>query len=199
MGIPVWKPVKGYEGLYEVSNVGIVKSLFRYKKALKPSVTKNGYLTVELFRDKIGKRFLVHRIVAESFIPNPDDLPQVNHKDEDKKNNNVDNLEWCSAKYNMNYGEGAKTRHKKINYSKPCYAKNAKINGMKTCKPIFQFSKDGVIVNKYASAKEASRKTGFNHSHICECANGKRYKTVGNYIWKYERDVVYGDSSSFTG
>ena len=106
-----WKSIPGYEGLYEVSSYGRVKSLERYKsnnggiqlikeKILKPHNTKKGYLTVQ-FSNKI---FKVHRLVAEAFIPNPDNLPMVNHKDEDKTNNNVDNLEWCTAKYNSNYG-----------------------------------------------------------------------------------------------
>lgn len=106
-----WRSIQGYEGLYEVSSYGRVKSLERYKsnnggiqllkeKILRPHNTKKGYLTVQLR----NKRFTVHRLVAQAFIPNPDNLPQVNHKDEDKTNNNVTNLEWCTAKYNSNYG-----------------------------------------------------------------------------------------------
>lgn len=182
----IWKPISHFEGLYEVSNMGNVRSLFRYKKVLKPAVSKAGYLTVDLFGDKNSMRRLVHRLVADAFIPNPDNLPQVNHKDENKQNNCVDNLEWCTAKYNMNYGEAAKTRHSKIDYTKPVFAECARKNGAKSSRPVLQFSKDGVLLNRYSSGKEAHRNTGISHSHIMECCAGKRYKTVGGFIWKYD-------------
>lgn len=181
-----WLPAVGYEGLYEVSNKGNVRSLFRYKKQLIPSKGNNGYLSVELFKDKHRKRVLVHRLVAIAFIPNPENLPQVNHKDENRHNNSVENLEWCSAKYNMNYGEGGKTRHLKIDYSKPVYVENAKRNGAIQSRPVLQFSKEGVLINRYTSGKEAHRQTGISHSHILECCAGKRYKTVGGFIWKFD-------------
>ena len=110
--IEEWRPVVGYEGLYEVSNTGRVRSVDRYVKTcygsyrlhkgkvLSPGIRPDGYLVVSLQY----RMFRVHRIVAEAFLPNPDNLPQVNHKDEDKSNNRVDNLEWCTAKYNNNYG-----------------------------------------------------------------------------------------------
>lgn len=106
----IWRPIEGYEGLYEVSSYGRVRSLDMYVrcksyrlhkgKVLSPIINTNGYLFVGLQ----GKRFSVHRLVAQAFIPNPQGLPQVNHIDENKSNNNVDNLEWCDAKYNNNYG-----------------------------------------------------------------------------------------------
>lgn len=182
----VWKPVAGYEGLYEVSNFGNVRSLFRYKKQLKPYENARGYKTVELAKDKTRKRVFVHRLVAAAFIENLNNLPQVNHIDENPRNNCADNLEWCSAKYNMNYGEGAKTRHAKINYSNPIFAKTARINGAKTSRPVLQYTMDGVLISRYISGKDAHRATGINHSHILECCAGKRYKTVGGYVWKYE-------------
>lgn len=143
-------------------------------------------MSVELFKDKKGKKFLVHRLVALAFIPNPNCLPQVNHKDENRANNDVDNLEWCSAKYNMNYGMGAKTRHLKIDYSKPSYALNARANGKKVSRPVAQYGRDGSFICDYESGKEAHRKTGINHSHILECCAGK-VKTAGGYIWEYKR------------
>ena len=104
----VWKDIKGYEGLYQVSNTGKARSM-NYRntgnvRRLKPSVNKDGYLQVGLYKEGKYYRYLVHRLVALTFIPNPNNLPQVNHKDENKANNTVWNLEWCDAKYNSNYG-----------------------------------------------------------------------------------------------
>lgn len=99
----IWKPIKGYEGLYEVSSLGNVKSL-RRNVFLKPGRKESGYLIVSLYKHNSGKNFYVHRLVAEAFIPNPDNLPIINHKDEVKTNNCVDNLEWCDYKYNNSFG-----------------------------------------------------------------------------------------------
>ena len=98
-----WRAVPGYEGLYEVSNIGNVRNV-RRNKLLRLQKTNNGYIRVVLSKNGIKTAFQVHRIAAQAFIPNPDNLPQINHKDEDKTNNNVTNLEWCDAKYNNNYG-----------------------------------------------------------------------------------------------
>lgn len=98
-----WKNVIGYEGLYEVSNKGNVRNV-RRNTLLRLTKTNYGYIQVSLYKNGIRTGLKVHRLVAEAFIPNPDNLPQVNHKDEDKTNNNVTNLEWCTAKYNNNYG-----------------------------------------------------------------------------------------------
>lgn len=185
--IEEWRPVVGYEGLYEVSNTGKVKSLFRYKKVLKPSITRNGYCIAELFKNKTGKMMSVHRLVAMAFVPNPNNLPQVNHIDENKCNNCVENLEWCSAKYNMNFGTSKIRRAKNTDYTKPVYAENARKNGKKVCKPVAQFTKSGEFVRSYESGKEAHRETGINHSHILECC-AEKVKTAGGYVWKYERN-----------
>ena len=105
----IWKDIDGYEGLYKVSNLGRVKSLNYLRKGIEkeriPNKNNSGYLIVGLHKDGKIKNFLIHRLVAEAFIENVNDLPQVNHKDENKLNNCVENLEWCSAKYNSNYGE----------------------------------------------------------------------------------------------
>lgn len=98
-----WRAVPGYEGLYEVSNMGNVRNV-RRNTLLRLSKTNYGYIRVGLCKNGISTGFQVHRLVAQAFIPNPDNLPQINHLDEDKTNNNVDNLEWCTAKYNINYG-----------------------------------------------------------------------------------------------
>ncbi len=120
----IWKDVKGYEGLYEVSNMGNVRSLDRTEEFIRCGkitkrkkigrvlipVKRDEYLGVCLSKGKRRKSYLIHRLVAESFLPNPDDFPQVNHKDENKNNNAVCNLEWCTAKFNDNYG----SRNEKI-------------------------------------------------------------------------------------
>lgn len=123
----IWKDIKGYEKLYQVSNLGRIRSLDRiilqyngyddgerlYKgKILKPCIKPNGYSQVGLWKDKKVKWFIIHRLVAETFIPNPENKPQVNHKDENKQNNNIKNLEWCSCSYNINYG----TRNDKVRF-----------------------------------------------------------------------------------
>lgn len=102
--IEVWKDIPHYEGLYQVSNLGNIYSV-RYGKRLKPVIMNNGYCAVTL-RNIYGKQKieLIHRLVALSFLPNPNQYPQVNHKDENKANNKVSNLEWCTAKYNYSYG-----------------------------------------------------------------------------------------------
>jgi len=104
-----WKPVKGWEGIYDVSRYGEIrscrKSMEHYSVLLVPAPTKNGYLHVHLSKDGRSATAKVHRLVAEAFLGNPPDgCDEVNHKDEDKTNNRVDNLEWCSSKYNANYG-----------------------------------------------------------------------------------------------
>ena len=115
----LWKDIEGYEGLYQVSSLGAIRSLDRYRnrpsksgnmyiqrykgKVLKQTLN-DGYFTIYLHKDGVNKFYSVHRLVAKAFIPNPNNLPQVNHKDENKQNNCVENLEWCTAKYNVNYG-----------------------------------------------------------------------------------------------
>lgn len=182
----IWKDVPGFEGIYQVSNKGNVKSLDRYVQCadtvrhykgclLKQCKKKNGYMEVRLRRSKIYKPKLVHRLVAEVFISNTEGLPQVNHKDENKRNNCVENLEWCTQAYNNLYGEGHKSR-----------CKNAKNGSIKaTARAVLQYSLDGEFVAEYFSAMEAGRVTGFRQSGISECCNGKQ-KTAYGYIWKYK-------------
>lgn len=115
----VWKDIENYEGLYQISNFGNVKSLTRQvytsnpkftgyrvlrEKLLRPGKTKDGYSSVVLRKDGKGKSYYVHRLVAEAFLQNPHNLPEINHKDENKENNHVNNLEWCTHIYNGNYG-----------------------------------------------------------------------------------------------
>ena len=131
-----WKSIPGYEGLYEVSSYGRVKSLeISYIKKngimdhkpeiiLSPKNNGTGYFMVCLYKNKTHKYYLIHRLVALTFLPNPDNLPCVNHKDEDKTNNKVDNLEWCDHKYNSNYNGGLKKRSQRMKEN-GIYEKNA--------------------------------------------------------------------------
>ena len=174
-----WKPIPGYEGLYEVSNYGRVRS-FKWSsngKILSPGNTgkdRSGYCFVNLCKDgKAKKHCTVHRLVAEAFIPNPNNFPQVNHMDECKENNYFGNLEWCSPAYNNSYG----TRTRRI-------AEN-------NSKPVVQLDKKGNFISEFESLTEASRRTGIVTSSICCCCNHKPgYKSAGGFIWIYKDEYL---------
>ena len=174
--IEKWKDIKNYEGLYQISNLGRVKrikfinkmAIINREKILKNIKNNHDYYIVRLCKNNKCKIYQVHRLVAEAFIPNPNNLPQVNHKDENKLNNNINNLEWCSSKYNCNYG-----------------ARNLKI-GVKTKnngKPVYQI-KNNKIINTWFNIKTAGDNLKINKSNICECCKGNR-KTAGGYNWEY--------------
>ena len=165
----IWKDIQGYEGLYRVSNLGRVKSFHKAKEhILSPGKDKDGYFQVQLYKNGINKMRKVHRLVAQAFISNPNNLPQINHKDENKQNNNVDNLEWCTNEYNHNYG----TRNERA--AKSCSKKIILIN-------------TGEI---FESTREASKKYNVHNSTICQCLKGIK-KSAGKssngekLIWKY--------------
>ena len=177
----VWKDIENYEGLYQISNLGKVKSL-NYRNTGKEHILKtrlcSGYLYVILYKNCICKNWSIHRLVATTFINNPDNLPCVNHIDENKLNNRVENLEWCSYEYNNNYG----THNERM-------LKTRKINkGKNAERTVSQFTKDCKFVNEYPSIHEAGRCTGINQGNIWCCCNG-RCNTSGGYIWKYKEDV----------
>ena len=174
LGIEEWRDIKGYEGLYQVSNLGKVKSLKdnygRSRiKILKLKKRKDGYMEINLHKNGTIKTFRVHQLVARAFIDNPNNLKEINHKDENPSNNRVDNLEWCTRKYNNNYG----TRVEKFIESR-----GTKVICVNT----------GKI---YRSTREASRDTGVDNSFICKCCKGE-YKSAGKHpetgeplVWKY--------------
>ena len=169
-----WKDIEEYEGLYQVSNLGRVKSLYwNNERIMKTAKDKDGYLLVNLYKNKKGKSYLVHRLVAMAFIPNPNNLPEVNHKDEDKTNNNVDNMEWCGRKYNINYGTGIERRSEKQKTAQRCI-------------PVYQYTLDGKFIAEYLSIHEVERQTGYFNGHISNCCNGKR-KTAYGFIWRYKK------------
>lgn len=174
----VWKDIKDYEGLYQVSNFGRVRSLGKGEsnvskmRILKVRKTRCGYIIVNLYKNGIMKTVYIHRLVAEAFIPNPLNLPQVNHKSEVKDDNRVENLEWCDVNYNINYGN----RKEKVSY---------KLTNRKDCsKQVLQYNIDGTLIREWPSIKECVR-NGFNDTDIILCCKG-RHKTHKGFIWKYK-------------
>ena len=166
----LWADIKGYVGLYQVSNFGRVRNI-KTGRILKTR-TGRDYYQLNLHRECKMKTYKVHRLVAESFIPNPKHLPIVNHKDENKLNNRLSNLEWCSAKYNTNYGT-AKYR-----------------SAGRRGKPIVQYSKTGEYITWWKSAAEAAKHlNGVDKNHIYDVCKGKK-KSHAGFVWKYKRDVV---------
>lgn len=178
-----WRDVKGYEGRYKVSELGVIISIphttttngiikfWKFSK-LKPMKNINGYYCVKLSDCHRIKRQLIHRIVAEAFVSNPNKYPCVNHKDENKSNNCAKNLEWCTVRYNNNYG--SKNERAAIKN------KNGKMS-----KPVIQLDKEGHIIKEYPSIQEAKRQ-GFDNSYISKCCSGKAHLHKG-YIWKYKK------------
>lgn len=166
-----WKDIKGYEGRYMVSNFGRVKSMkYRHHNTVEILKQDNnlGYKRVCLYtKNGKRKRIKVHRLVAEAFIPNPNNYLYINHKDENKNNNRVDNLEWCTQSYNINYG----TRTERANAKKQ--------------KAIIQIDRQNKFINRYNSITEIEKKLNYNRSNIIACAKG-RLKTAYGYIWRYE-------------
>ena len=163
----IWKDVVGFEGSYKVSNFGNVKSL-RNKKILIPSINP-GYKRITLCKNGKRENKVIHRIVAEAFLDNPKNFLCVNHKDENKLNNCVENLEWCDIKYNTNYGT--------------CIERRSKNNQ----KPVNQYDLNMNFIKRYESIKEASNGNYSLYTHIGECCKGKHF-SVGGYIWRYANE-----------
>lgn len=187
----IWKsvPIKEYEGLYQVSNLGRVRNKdrwihqknnsksFKKGRILKPLSNAKGYYKVALCNKPHRKRIYVHRLVALAFIPNLNNLPEINHKDENTHNNCASNLEWCSRLYNINYGTLNKRRIKSFE------------------KPVAQFDKNNNLIKVFECAKDASIATGISRSSIQGVASHYTYHTkygetkvrqiAGGYKWKY--------------
>lgn len=170
----VWRPVVGYEGQYEVSNLGRVRSLDRIVKSRVRSGQKikgrmltkrchKGYFRVALSENNSTSNFFVHRLVAAAFIPNPENLPCVNHKNENKLDNRVENLEWCTYEYNNNYG----------------------MRTEKTWKKILQLNINGDFVKEWTSLTQIKNELNYDIGTICHICRGDKGKTAYGYLWKY--------------
>ena len=179
--------IKDFED-YLIDENGNIYST-RKKKYLKTIINKYGYCKVKLQKNKIIKMFSVHRLVALAFIPNPNNCPQVNHIDGNKLNNNVDNLEWCTSKHNMNEAvriglfENVKKKNRE-NAIKNNLCKYHVLANEKTKKKVNQYDKDNNLLNTFESISDASRKTSIKIVAISYACNGKR-KTGGGYIWHF--------------
>lgn len=191
----IWKAVVGYEGYYEISNLGNVRSHERIitcqvrtrsgkviirnenKKAknLKVCVGSHGYYTANFQVNKIHVAVNIHRLIAEAFIPNPEGKLTVNHKDGVKTNIAISNLEWATHSENTNHAF-------KTGLQKPTCISGA--DNSKS-KPVIQTNEAGNVLNRFVNAREAERKTNITNTNICCCCLGKR-KSAGGYVWKYE-------------
>lgn len=156
-----WRDIKGYEGLYQVSNLGRVKCISRYKvagKIKKPTLnSKTLYLTVHLMDKERVDLCYIHRLVAEAFIPNPNHKLEVNHINEIRYDNRVENLEWCDSQYNNEYSHG---------------------------KPVNQYDLNGTFIRRWNSSRHVKRELGFDDSHICKACHHKIRQAYG-YRWEY--------------
>lgn len=175
-----WRDIAGYEGLYQVSNLGRVRSLDRRVKhnslgsifcrgcLMRPCNNRYGYPTVNLSKDGGKKRFTIHRLVAQAFIPNPNNLPEINHKDEGRTNNHVDNLEWCTALWNNTYGTKVERQTEKNK------------------KRVLQYDLNGNFIREWACAVDAEKAImGKVTGAISHNIKGKS-KTAFGYIWRYK-------------
>ena len=183
-----WKDIPNFEGRYQVSNLGRVKSLSRivntgrngYRKIKEHILVPRNFNNYQKISIRIHPKrywFDIHRLVADAFIPNPSNLPEVNHKDSNPCNNKVDNLEWCNQSYNIKYAY----KYGNAKPTKGCFKKG---NIPHNRKKINQYSKNGEFISSYISIKEASDYTHIKRTAINNCLNS-RCKTSGGFIWRY--------------
>lgn len=183
----IWKDILEYEGLYQISNLGRVKSLprkgvFKQEKILKLERTKKGYLRINLSKNNVSKKYLVHKLVANSFISNPYNFPQVNHKDGNKQNNFVDNLEFVTQEQNMQHA-----------FNKGLIQRKKGKENLKS-KKVNQYDLNGKFIKLWYCIRDIERELGLKNYNITACCQNRR-KTCGGYIWKYEKGGKNYDSN----
>lgn len=180
----IWKDIDGYEGLYQISNLGNVKSLNYRNKGIEgiltPKINCKGYLWVILCHGPCHRCALIHRLVGEAFIENPNKYPFINHKDENPFNNRVENLEWCTGSYNVRYSLALHPERTKE------FRRRNKISGKpyKHKREVFQFSKSGEKIGVFPNILTVCTENNWRSSHLVDCCNGKR-KTAYGYIWRF--------------
>ena len=174
----IWKDIKNYEGIYQISNFGRVKNI-KKQKILKPLIT-NKYCKVVLCKNGIVSNQLIHRLVAIHFLPNLHNFKEVNHKDENPLNNCLSNLEWCDRKYNINYGTANLRRSLKEKGIKKI------VDYKKRQKKVLQYDLEGNFIKEWESISSASKCLKIHK--IWEVCNNKRHK-AGNYYWRYKEEV----------
>lgn len=189
----IWKDVEGYSGIYKVSNFGRIWS--NYKKELKvPQVYKSGYLFVTLYKNGKGTIFLIHRLVALAFVPGWFEGAVVNHKDEDKTNNRVDNLEWCDQRYNNNYNNGQKRRAdtKRLNDYHHSIETRIKLSESHRGKPnkaseikVNQYTMSGEYIASFDSVRMAAKHIGLKAENSISNVLHGRSKSAGGYKWSF--------------
>lgn len=171
----IWKDIERYKGVYKISNLGRVYSVQR-KKIKNTFIDKGGYVRVQLYYNYTQKGFLVHRLVAKAFIPNPNNYPQVNHKDENKLNNCVNNLEWCTNKYNCNFG----TKPEK------CRENSLKLQMNK--RQVIIYDLENHYIDTCRSMMDVARKLNCSYENVQSALYGKT-KTCKGYILKYREQT----------
>ena len=201
----IWKDVSGFDKDYQISNFGdvrIKKSDGSFKQ-LKPTKFGKGYLHINLVKDGKQKSFQIHRLVAEAFVPNPKNLPIINHKDENPLNNCANNLEWCTYSYNINYGTRLERYRKtcKQNHSAEKFLETMKIRG-RSCaeKEVLCLDEQMNIVAKYKSVAEGARVLGVNPETIRAIMRknkekGKKWKSYG-FLWVYKEDFMFNKQNN---
>lgn len=181
----IWKDIKGYEGLYQVSNMGNVRSCNWRNQGVTQNlylkVHNKGYKHIELVKNGKRKSHLVHRLVAEAFLPNPNNYPVVNHIDEVKTNNNVENLEWCTLSQNM---RAYYDNHCGTNRLSRNQGKRRKVWNNDTWKRVNQLDDKGELIRTWGCSLEVARTNNWPQWSISQCCRGKRHKAYG-YRWEY--------------